>query len=300
MFKRFDHLAMASLLLCCALTAPAQAQNNAAYTIDDSWAVLPDGQTWDGPTSWVGADGQGNVMVMVRVAPYFRVFTRAGQFVRAWGEDGMFQNAHSLTFDQDGNLWATDAASHVVYKFSPDGELLRTLGSKGEAGDNSSTTLFNQPNHVAVAANGDLYISDGYINSRIVHLSPEGEFIRSIGGAEGAEPGQLKVPHGIALDSRGRLLVNDSDNKRISVFDADGAFVETWPYASRGGIVVSNDDTVYVSDVNAGAVYILKDGNLLDMISVDARPHGLAVDTDGAIYVSDSIGRKVMKITATP
>lgn len=297
MFKRIKQLAIASLLLCCAVHATTTFAQNDDYKINDAWAVLPDGQTWDGPTSWVGADGKGNVVVMVRVAPYFRVFTRDGQFVRAWGDDGLFQNAHSVTFDPDGNLWATDAASHVVYKFSPDGELLRTLGSKGEAGDNSSTTLFNQPNHVAVAANGDLYVSDGYINSRIAHLSPEGVFIRSIGGGEGAEPGRLKVPHGIALDSRRRLLVNDSDNKRISVFAADGTFVETWPYASRGGIVVGSDDRVYVSDVNAGAVYILKDGNLLDTISVDARPHGLAVDSDGAIYVSDSIGRKIMKIT---
>jgi len=288
-------------LLCCTLSAGGVfAQSDSTFSIDANWAQLPGDQGWDGATSWVGTDGKGQVMVMVRVAPYFRVFTRDGQFVRAWGEDGLFQNAHSVSFDQDGNLWATDAASHVVYKFSPEGELLQTLGKKGEAGDNDSTTLFNQPNHVAVAANGDLYISDGYINSRIVHFAPDGTFLRIIGGLEGAEPGQLKVPHGIALDSRGRMLVNDSDNKRISVFDQDGRFIETWPWASRGGIVVTADDTVYVSDVNAGEVYLLREGQLLDTISVEARPHGLAVDSDGAIYVSDSIGRKVMKITRTP
>lgn len=287
-------------LFCCTLgSVSVLAQDNESYAIDDNWAQLPADQSWDGPTSWVGTDGKGRVMVMVRVAPYFRVFTRDGEFVEAWGEDGLFQNAHSVTFDQDGNIWATDAASHVVYKFSPDGELLQTLGTKGEAGDNSSTTLFNQPNHVAVAPNGDLYVCDGYINARIVHFAPDGTFIRIIGGLEGSEPGQLKVPHGIALDSQGRMLVNDSDNKRISVFDPDGKFIETWPWASRGGIVVGADDTVYVSDVNAGAVYLLRDGQLVDTISVDARPHGLAVDSDGAIYVSDSIGRKVMKITRT-
>src|SRR5690606_36093839 len=115
-------------------------------------------------------------------------------------------------------------------------------------------------------------------------------------GEEGAEPGQLKVPHGVAIDSRGRILVNDSDNKRVSVFARDGHFGETWPFPSRGGIVVTADDTVYVSDVNAGDVNVLRDGELLDTIHVDARPHGLAVDSDGVVYVSDSLGRSVMKI----
>jgi len=281
------------------MAAPATlaAEPGDNYTIDMDWARLPEGQTWDGPTSWIEADGQGNIIVMVRTAPYFRVFSRDGSFVKAWGEDGFFKTAHSLTYDKRGFLWATDSTNHAVYKFSTDGELLQTLGSPGQAGDNDSQTLFNEPNHVTVAANGDLYVSDGYVNARIVHLSPEGKFIRVIGGLEGAEPGQLKVPHGIAVDSRGRMLVNDSDNQRISVFDPDGRFVETWPWPSRGGIVVTADDTVYVSDVNAGAVNIIRDGTLLDTITVEGRPHGLTVDSDGVIYVSDSLGRKVIRIS---
>jgi DNA-binding beta-propeller fold protein YncE len=288
-------LILAGLLLLHSAVASAQGGTN--YTIDMDWARLPEGMTWDGPTSWVEADGQGNVIVMVRTAPYFRVFTRDGNFVKAWGEDGLFRSAHSVTFDPRGFLWATDSTNHVVHKFSPDGALLQTLGSAGEAGDNASQTLFNEPNHVAVAPNGDLYVSDGYVNARIVHLAPDGEFIRVVGGLEGLDAGQLKVPHGVAVDSGGRILVNDSDNQRISVFDRDGKFVETWPWPSRGGIVITADDTVYVSDVNAGAVNVLRDGELLDTIKVEGRPHGLAVDSDGAIYVSDSLGRKLIKIT---
>lgn len=288
-------LVLAGLLLLHSSLAEAQEAREPA--IDMNWARLPEGQTWDGPTSWVEADGKGNVIVMVRTAPYFRVFTRDGTFVKAWGEDGRFTTAHSVTFDPRGFLWATDSSNHVVYKFNLDGDLLQTLGTAGMAGDNTSQTLFNEPNHVAVAPNGDLYVSDGYVNARIVHFSPEGEFKRIIGGLEGAEPGQLKVPHGIAVDSRGRILVNDSDNQRISVFDNNGSFVETWPWPSRGGIVVTADDTVYVSDVNAGAVNIIRNGELLDSIAVEGRPHGLAVDSDGVIYVSDSLGRKLIKIT---
>jgi DNA-binding beta-propeller fold protein YncE len=236
-------------------------------------------------------------MVMVRTAPYFRVFTRDGSFVRAWGMEPEFRNAHSIVFADDGSLWATDAGNHVVYRFSAEGELLQTLGTRGEAGDNSSTTLFNQPNHVALAPNGDLYVSDGYGNARVVQLAPDGRFLRIVGGDQGAALGQLQLPHGVALDSGGRILVNDSDNQRIAVFAADGQAVTSWPFPSRGGLVVGADDTVYVSDVNAGAINIVRDGVLLESIKVDVRPHGLAVDTDGAIYVSDAMARKVLKLT---
>jgi DNA-binding beta-propeller fold protein YncE len=288
-----------SLILAASLWLPVSlvvAQDANAWRIDDNWAQVPGGD-WGGSTSWVATDGKGQVMVMVRTAPYFRVFTRGGSFVRAWGMEPEFRNAHSIVFADDGSLWATDAGNHVVYRFSAEGELLQTLGTRGEAGDNSSTTLFNQPNHVALAPNGDLYVSDGYGNARVVQLGPDGRFLRIVGGDQGAALGQLQLPHGVALDSGGRILVNDSDNQRIAVFAADGQAVTSWPFPSRGGLVVGADDTVYVSDVNAGAINIVRDGVLLESIKVDVRPHGLAVDTDGAIYVSDAMARKVLKLT---
>jgi hypothetical protein len=98
------------------------------------------------------------------------------------------------------------------------------------------------------------------------------------------------------LDSRGRILVNDSDNQRVSIFDKDGIFVDAWPYPSRGGIAVAAGDAVYISDVNAGVVNIVKDGRLIDSVSAD-RAHGMDVDTDGAIYVSGASRMTVMKIT---
>lgn len=278
------------------LSASVAKGQEAAWHIDDNWAQVP-GDDWGGSTSWVAADGKGQVLVMVRTAPYFRVFNRDGSFVRAWGTAPEFRNAHSIVFAADGSLWATDAGSHVVYHFSAAGELLQTLGTAGEAGDNQSTTLFNQPNHVALAGNGDLYISDGYGNARVVQLDSAGRFVRIIGGEQGAALGQLQLPHGVAVDAQGRILVNDSDNQRIAVFGADGAAQETWPFPSRGGLVVAADDTVYVSDVNAGAINILRNGTLVDTISVNVRPHGLAVDSDGAIYVSDAMARKVLKLT---
>jgi sugar lactone lactonase YvrE len=272
------------------------AQVRAAYDVDANWARLPAGTTWNGNTSWITADGKGQVVVLVRTAPYFRVLTRDGTFVRAFGDDGLLQSAHSVTIDPQGNLWVTDSAAHVVHKFTPDGRLLMTLGKKGVAGDNGSRDLFNQPNHVAIAPNGDIYVSDGYVNARVVQFSSDGRFVRIIGGVKGSQPGQLQLPHGVALDSRGRILVNDSDNQRVSVFDKDATFVESWPYPSRGGIAVAPDDTVYISDVNAGVVNIVKDGTLIDRVSAE-RAHGMGIDSDGSIYVSGASRMTVMKIT---
>ena len=290
--QTFTKFLLVCLLCCSAQGVLAQA----SYQVDENWADIPGGE-WDGSTSWVAANGTGNILVMVRSAPYFRLFDRQGRFIRAWGEDGLYRNAHSVTFDNQGNVWATGAARHIVDKFTPEGEWLMSLGLADESGDNSSRYLFNQENHVFVAGNGDIYVSDGYENARVIQFNRFGQFVRIIGGEKGAGEGQLDTPHGVALDSRGRILVNDSGNQRVAVFSPAGEFVEAWPFPSRGGIVVMPDDTVYVSDVNAGAVNITRDGQLLDTLQVDARPHGLAVDTDGTVYVSDARGRKVMRIT---
>ena len=297
MNRRLIALALSALLVCVVVGAgPAVSAQSGNYKVDANWARLPAGTTWNGNTSWITADGKGQVVVLVRTAPYFRVLTRDGALVKTFGDEGLFQSAHSVTVDRQGFLWATDSAAHVVHKFSADGRLLMTLGKKGVAGDNTSRDLFNQPNHVAIAPDGDIYVSDGYVNARVVHFSKDGHFVRIIGGVKGSGPGQLQLPHGVALDSQGRILVNDSDNQRVSVFDKGGRFVEAWPYPSRGGIAVAADDTVYISDVNAGIVNIVRNGKAIESIAAE-RAHGMGIDTDGSIYVSGASRMTVMKIT---
>jgi hypothetical protein len=289
------------------LATPVFAQSSLFDRYDvnmTKWAQLPPGSEWGGETSMVAADGKGHVIVINRAAPYFREFTTEGKFVKAWGEQSLFGMAHSVHFDRDGNIWASDPIWHVVNKFSSDGKLLMTLGKKMVAGNNASQDTFNQPNFVAFGSNGDVFVSDGYVNSRIVQFTKEGKFVRIIGGVKGSAPGQLQLPHGVAVDSKGRVLVSDSDNKRISVFDKDGKFLEIWNAPSRGGIAVTADDTVYVSDVNAGAVTVLKEGKIFDVIHVEGRPHGLAVDpvtldvyTASSVKTSPTISKSSPKKT---
>ena len=258
------------------------------YDVKANFAGLA-GAGWGASTSSVAATGKGEVIVLVRAVPYFRVFTPDGKPVKTWGDAGLFNLAHSVHVAPDGSIWASDPNAHVVYKFSADGKIVMTLGKKGVMGDDTSRDAFNQPNSVGFAPNGDVYVSDGYGNSRVVQFKADGSFVRIIGGRRGAAPGELAVPHGVAIDPQGRVIVADSDNKRVSVFDKDGRFVKVIAAPSRGGLVAAADGTIYVSDVNAGVVTLIRNDQIADVIKVDGRPHGLSVDpATGDVYTSST------------
>jgi sugar lactone lactonase YvrE len=254
------------------------------------WAQLPPDMPWGGETSWVAADGKGQVVVMMRKAPVFRFFARDGKFLKAWGDQSLFNEAHSVYFDAAGFLWGVDAKDHVALKFDPDGKVVMTLGKKGVTGDNSSHDAFNRPSTLFIARDGHIFVGDGYENSRVVEFTGDGKFVRIFGGVKGSAPGQMQLIHGVVVDSKGRVIASDSDNKRLTVFDKDGKFLETWPAPCRGGIAIAPDDTIYVSDVNAGMVAILKEGKILDVIHVDGRPLGLGLDpTTLDVYTTSSV-----------
>jgi sugar lactone lactonase YvrE len=261
------------------------------YTVDPKWAKLPAGATWGASTSWVAADGKGRVIAMVRTPPYFRAFSRDGQPTTSWGEDkAMFHLAHSVHIDPDGNIWASDPDDHIIHKFDAAGKIVLTLGTKGVTGDNASQTSFNRPNNVGFGPDGSVYVSDGYGNSRVVQFTKDGKFVRIIGGKKGSGPGEMDTVHGVQVDPQGRILVNDAQNKRLSVFGKDGKFVKHIAVPSWGGLQVTPDGTVYVSDVNAGAVSVLKNDQIVDVIKVDGRPHGLSVDAaTGDVYTSSTL-----------
>ena len=258
------------------------------YDVKASFAGLA-GAGWGASTTSVAADGKGQVIVMVRAVPYFRVFTPDGKPVKTWGDAGLFNLAHSVHVAPDGALWASDPQAHVVHKFSPDGKLLMTLGKKGAAGDDLSREAFNQPNGLGFAPNGDIFVSDGYVNSRVVQFTADGKFVRIIGGKKGSAPGELQIPHGVAIDPQGRIIVADSDNKRLSIFDKEGKFLKVIAAPSRGGLVTTPDGTIYVSDVNAGVVTLIRNDQIVDVIKVEGRPHGLSVDpSNGDVYTSST------------
>jgi len=271
------------------------------YTVRGDFGVK-EPKEWGGTTTWVAADGKGTVVVMVRVAPYFRFFSTDGKPLRQWGDKDLFPGeAHSVHFGPDGNVWATDSNDHTVRKFSPTGELMLTLGKSKVTGDNTSQDAFNRPNAVGFGPRGQVFVSDGYANQRVVEFTPEGKFVRIFGGKKGAGDGEMAMVHGVSIDAQGRVYATDSDNQRVVVFDAQGKFLKNIAMPGRGGSFMAADGTFYISDVNSGAVAVMKNDQLVDVIKVEGRPHGLAVDpTTGDVYTSSTVATRPGVTKATP
>ena len=231
------------------------------YRTVRNWAQLPAGMKWAAVTA-VEPAPDGSVYVVHRCfanscagrsEPPILKFDKSGKLIQSWGA-GMFIFPHGACVDPDGNLWVTDAQGrdgkgHQVFKFSPDGRVLMTLGKAGVSGDGPDT--FNQPTDVVVAPSGDIFVADGHRetgNNRIVKFSKDGKFIKAW-GKKGASPGEFHEPHTIALDSQGRLFVGDRVNNRIQIFDQDGRLLDVWTqFARPSGIYITRDDTIYVAD----------------------------------------------------
>jgi hypothetical protein len=237
----------------------------------------------------------------------------SGKVIRAFGV-GMFVFIHGLYVDKDNNLWATDAKEYKgkgqqVFKFSPEGKVLLTLGTAGVAGDGPDT--FHTPNSVVVAANGDIFVEDGHglddgygadSNYRIVQFSKDGKFIKSW-GKKGSAPGEFGEFHGLATDSQGRLFVCDRGNARIQVFSQNGELLAVWnQFGACDGIFVDANDTIYASSRNSpgrGAgiqIGSAKDGIVKYFIPADRfMPVGVAVDAMGNLYAGDAKTWRVEK-----
>ena len=247
--------------------AQGGADPNAApnpYRVDEGWAKLPEGRKWgaaigididrDGSSVWVfdrcatADDCSGS-----NLAP-IQKFDASGKLVASFGA-GMFNYPHGLFVDRDNNVWVTDGRAknngkgHTVTKFSADGKLLLILGKPGVAGDGSDT--FHAPSDVLIAPNGDIFVADGHggeSNARIVKFSKDGKFIKTW-GKKGSAPGEFDVPHGLAMDSAGRLFVADRVNSRIQIFDQDGKFLDQWRQFGRpSGVFIDKNDIIYVAD----------------------------------------------------
>lgn len=197
-------------------------------------------------------------------------------------------------------LWAADVRGHVVYRLEPDGNVLLTIGQRGVSGEGPDT--FNGPTDVAVTPSGDIFVTDGQMNHRIVHFSRDGRFIKAW-GTEGSEPGQFKVPHSIAIDSAGRLFVADRDNGRIQIFDQDGRFLEQWTqFGAASGLFIASDDTLYVAAVGDKSGLLIanaKNGRIDEFLRIPAKeasgPHLVTVDSRGTVYVADLLANDLRK-----
>jgi sugar lactone lactonase YvrE len=190
-------------------------------------------------------------------------FDPKGNVVKSFGAQ-MFIWPHGMHVDRDGNVWVTDGAAedavataakagvkagHIVRKFSPDGQVLMTLGEPGVAGGDGYH--FRSPAGIVTAPNGDIFVADGHgSNNRIVKYSKDGKFIKAW-GKTGYAPGEFRTAHCISMDKRGRLFVCDRSNTRIQIFDQDGKFLAQWhQFGMPSGVAfsVNDEDLIYVFD----------------------------------------------------
>ncbi len=193
------------------------------YRPVEGWGRLPDGWSYVEATS-VAVDAKDNVHVFNRGEHPVIVFDREGKFLRSWGE-GVFRRAHGITIGPDGTLWLTDDLHHTVRQFTPEGKLLLTLGDPDKPSTLHGGKPFNRPTHVALCPkNGDIYVSDGYGNSRVHKYDPKGRLLFSW-GEPGTDPGCFNIPHNIATDAEGLVYVADRENHRVQIFDDKGKYL---------------------------------------------------------------------------
>ena len=277
------------------------------YKYVDGWDKLPEGWSFrDCPS--VGVDSHDNVYVITRGEHPIIVFDREGNFLRSFG-DGLFsQWTHGLYVAYDDTIWCSDIRLHTIQKFSPQGEKLMELGEKNQPTPKWSGQPFNQPTSAAVMpSNGDIYVSDGYGNSRIHVYTPSGEYKFSW-GSPGIDPGQFLHPHNIAIDGNNRVYVVDRTPHRIQVFDAKGKFLTMWNNIFLPDAMALWQDHIYIGELmpprglddapgvgHRVSIYDL-DGNMVCRFGAPNEgegpgefiaPHGIAVDSSGDIYVGE-------------
>ena len=174
-------------------------------------------------------------------------FDPDGNFIRGFG-DGLFDRPHGLRIDADDNIWTTDVAGHVVYKFNPAGRIEMVLGVRGRPGewhDFGHLRLFNEPNEAVVGPNGDLFVLQGHGKgqSLVLKFDRDGNFIKTW-GKKGKGPGEFDLPHSLVFDAKGLLYIADRNNARIQVFDADGNYIrESKHPGTPCGLFMTPDQT---------------------------------------------------------
>jgi DNA-binding beta-propeller fold protein YncE len=298
------------------------------YRSIENWARMPEGRTWGssagvyvdpaGTGVWVAERCGANSCADSSLAPILH-FDASGRLLRAFGA-GMFVFPHGIFVDREGNVWATDAQGkngkgHQVFKFSPEGKVLLTLGKPGVAGDGPDE--FNMPSAVLIAPNGDIFVGDGHggdSNARIVKFDKNGKFIKTW-GHKGSAPGEIDIPHTLAMDSRGRLFEGDRQNNRIQIFDQDGNVLDEWYQFSRPSGIYIQGDMIAVADSESESVSKNHDGwkrgmrvgrlsdgvvtafipDPVEKATGSSAAEGVTIDSAGNIYGAEVGPKRLMK-----
>jgi DNA-binding beta-propeller fold protein YncE len=284
---------------CASLLSRARADDAINFEPQGDFPKLP-ADVVLGKCSAVATNSKGELYLFHRGPRPVLCVDAAGKLLRAWGDEEI-GIPHGLRVDRQDNVWVTDMGRHRVLKFDPTGKLMLALGT-GQAG--TGNDQFDRPTDIAFAPNGDVFVSDGYGNNRVMKFTAAGRFIKSW-GTKGTKAGEFDLPHAITMDSKNRLLVGDRGNERIQLFDAEGQFLEQWPGFVPYGIAINGNNQVFVADADANQVLRLdetgkvkqhwgKQGSGLGEFDV---PHMLAFDAAGNLFVAEVGNMRFQKLT---
>jgi hypothetical protein len=210
------------------------------YEVDPAWPQKPDDFKW-GAMAGVAVDAEDNVWLFTRGKPAVQVYAPDGRYLFGWDDT---EGSHYIKIDREGYVWTCNFAKHIVQKRQKDGTVVMILGVDGEAGTDEKH--FFKPTDMAFASNGDIFVTDGYGNARVVHFTKEGKFVNAW-GALGTADGQFSIPHAIEIDSKDRLYVADRNNGRIQVYTTAGKLIDSWKdICVPWGLWMSPQDELWV------------------------------------------------------
>jgi DNA-binding beta-propeller fold protein YncE len=279
------------MLLSSIIAAPLTQVPALPYRVVPDFFQFP--AEWHfGEVSGVAIDSQRHIFIFQRAAPMLSEFDTNGKFLREIGA-GLFTHPHGLRIDVEDHIWTTDDGSHLVLKLNHDGRPLLVLGRKGVAAE--ADWLFNEPTDVAFDKVGNVYVSDGYGNSRVMKFDRAGQFLKEW-GSYGDKPGQFNLPHTILIDKGERVYVGDRENKRIQIFDTEGKLLTQWtgigyPY----GLCFGPNGHIWMADGGYDRIVELdRNGKIIGALGEPghapgqfAWAHFLTFDPDGRLFVAD-------------
>lgn len=262
------------------------------YKVQENWDKLPEGWSW-GWIPAVACDSQDRVYVYSRSEHPLVIFDCDGNFIASWGED-VLEDAHGIFIDPDDNVYCIERETHCVYKFNPQGEVVMTLGTPEQEGAEGEP--FRLPTDLAIASNGDIFISDGYGNARVHKYSPAGEHLLSW-GEPGDGPGQFNLSHSVRIDKHDRVWICDRENNRIQIFDVEGNYLNQWTGLLQPDTIYfdPDDNVVYIAELQQQVSIYTLEGALITKWGGTqpsdkpgefvACPHGIWMDSQGDLYV---------------
>ena len=278
------------------------------YELIQDWPKLPEGESL-GIVSAVATDSQDRVYVFQRQDPPVMIFDPDGNYLSCWGI-GAITDPHGITISDD-IVYITDRSDQVAVKFTLDGKPLQVIGNRGVHSDTGcerpgdlvprAAGPFNYPTEMVPSPSGDLYISDGYRNSRVHRFTKDGQLIGSWGQPGKTEPGHFHLPHSVLVDPDGKVYVCDRANRRVQIFSPDGEYITSWTEGMGGPDDISRDQdgVFYVAEqeVDGGSPYVSlwqADGTLITRWEI-RHAHGLWVDSQGNIYLGLTTNHSVDK-----